>query len=336
MSELKDIQSAIFLEIKNNVPKNLSLVHEIADLLEISYDSAYRRIRGEKVISLEELYKLSKHFGISIDSHFEVKSGKIAFENLSVDQHTSCVKDWLGKIYHDFERIIQAPQKSIIYSAKDAPFYHFFQIPEIAAFKVFFWQKTLFQFSEYKNKKFSLEDYDDEIQKIGQKILIASTKVPTIEIWNEDTFGIFIRQIEYYWVSGLFQNKEDIRIICDGLEKWIRHVQLQAEYGFKFLLGQDPHGVENSFQLYENEVVLNDNSIIVDIGGHKITYLTYNVVSLLMTQDQAFCSTIENYMRGLISKSSLISSSSAKERNRFFNKLIQQVRQFRSRIEIDL
>lgn len=83
-------------------------------------------------------------------------------------------------------------------------------------------------------------------------------------------------------------------------------------------------------------MVLNDNSILVDIGGHKITYLTYNVVSLLMTQDQAFCTTIENYMRGLITRSSLISSSAAKERNRFFNKLIKQVRQFKSRIEMNV
>lgn len=247
MSDLKDIQAAIFLEIKNKIPDNLSLVHEIADLFKISYDSAYRRIRVEKIISLEELYLLSKHFGISIDSYFEVKSGKIAFDNLTVDQHTSCIKGWLQKIGHDFERIIQASNKSIIYSAKDAPFYHFFQIPEIAAFKVFFWQKTLFQFSEYKDRKFSLDEYDNEIQKIGRKILIASTKVPTIEIWNEDTFGIFIRQIEYYWISGLFKNEKDIRIICDKLEDWIRHVQLQAEYGFKFLYGQEPHGVENSF-----------------------------------------------------------------------------------------
>ncbi len=336
MNDLKDIQQTIFLEIKNKIPENLSFVHEIGELLEVSYDSAYRRIRGEKIISLEELYQLSKRFDISIDSYFEVKSGKIAFDNLTVGKQTSGVKDWLLKIQDDLNRVVQVPQKSIIYAAKDAPFYHFFQFPEIAAFKVFFWQKTLFQFEAYQNKKFSLDEYDDEIQQIGKKILITSTKIPTIEIWNEDTFGIFIKQIEYYWVAGLFKNERDLKTICDKLEEWIRHVQLQAEHGFKFLYGQEPHGVEDSFQLYENEVVLSDNTILVDIKGHKATYLTYNVVSLLMTQDQEFCSTIEKYMRGLIKKSTLISSSSSKERNRFFNKLIRQVQQLRSRIEMNV
>jgi len=336
MGELRSIQSAIFLEIKNKIPENLSFVHEIAELLGLSYDSAYRRIRCEKIVSLEELYKLSTHFGISIDSYFEVKSGKIAFDNITVDPNTSSIIDWLQKIYNDISSITSAPDKSMIYAAKDAPFFHFFQIPEIAAFKVFFWEKTLFQFPGYQNKKFSLDEYDDGIQKIGQKILIASTKIPTIEIWNEDTFAIFLRQIEYYWVSGLFKKEGDISIICEQLENWIRHVQFQAEHGFKFLYGHEAIGVADSFQLYENEVVLNDNTILVQIGGHMVTYLTYNVVSLLVTQDQAFCSTIENHMRGLIKKSTLISSSAAKERNRFFNKLIKQVRQFRSRIEMNI
>ena len=332
---LFDIQKAIFEEIKAKIPNNVSFVHEISELLGVSYDSAYRRIRGEKVISLEELYQLSQKYKISVDAYFEIKSGKIAFDQLTVDQDNTCVKDWLQKLYNDIELIISAPKRSMIYAAKDAPFFHFFHIPEIAAFKVFFWQKTLFQFTDYKQKKFSMDDYDDEIQSIGHKLLVASTKIPTTEIWNEDTFGIFLRQIEYYFVAGLFANENEVWLLCDKLEEWIRHIQLQAEHGVKFLYGQEPHGVEDSFRLYENEVVLSDNTILVEISGRKSAYLTYNVASLLMTQDQDFCDGIEKYMRGLISKSTLISSSAAKERHRFFNMLIRQVQQFRSRIGVN-
>lgn len=331
VEKLFDIQKAIFEEIKAKVPENFSFVHEVADLLKISYDSAYRRIRGEKVISLEELYQLSQKFEISIDSIFDTKRGKIAFDQLIVDQEKTCVKDWLQKLYNDIARILEAPQKSMIYAAKDAPFFHFFQIPEIAAFKVFFWQKTLFQFEDYKQKKFSIREYDDEIQLIGKKLLIASTKIPTIEIWNEDTFGIFLRQIEYYWVAGLFEDESEVWLLYDKLEDWIFHIQQQAEHGFKYLYGQEAHGIENSFRFYENEVVLSDNTILVDVLGRKSAYLTYNVASLLMTQDQEFCNGIEKYMRGLIKKSTLISSSAAKQRHRFFNMLIRQVQQFKSR-----
>lgn len=336
MEQITRIQEAIFTEIKSKIPENVSFVHEIAELLGMSYDSAYRRIRGEKILSLEELQKISQHYHISVDAHFQVDVGKIAFDNLTIGSQNFSITKWLEKILGDINKIAQASDKTIIYAAKDAPFMHFFQIPEIAAFKVFLWQKTLFQFKEYQDKKFSISDYDDEIQKIGRKILIASTKVPTIEIWNEDTFSIFIRQIEYYWISGLFKDENDIWILCDQLGNWIRHIQTQAECGFKFLYGQEARGVENSYQLYENDIVLNDNTILANLGGLKVAYLTYNVASLLVTTNQDFAANIENFMRGLIKNSTLISSSAAKERSRFFNKLINQVEQFRERIKISL
>jgi hypothetical protein len=50
-----DLQKELFVLIKHTLPSHISLVDEIADLLDISYDSVYRRIRGEKPISLNEL-----------------------------------------------------------------------------------------------------------------------------------------------------------------------------------------------------------------------------------------------------------------------------------------
>lgn len=333
MEQINKIQEAIFTEIKSRIPENVSFVHEIAELLGLSYDSTYRRIRGEKILSLEELRTISHHFQISIDAHFQVDLGKISFDNITIGAQNFGIVEWLRKILDDISKIATFSEKSIIYAAKDVPFIHFFQIPEIAAFKVFLWQKTLFQLKEYQDKKFSISDYDPEIQTIGRKILIASTKIRTIEIWNEDTFSIFIRQIEYCWVSGLFEDENDIWVMCTQLENWIRHLQQQAELGYKYLYGQENKGMENSYQLYENEVVLNDNTILADLNGLKMVYLTYNVASLLMTNNQGFCNNIANFMRGLIKNSTLISSSAAKERNRFFNRLIRQVEQFRERIK---
>ncbi len=333
MSQLFDIQKAIFQQIKEKIPANISFVHEIAGMLEQSYDSAYRRIRGEKMVTLEELYKLCTYFGISVDSLFKIKSGKIVFNNIAIEPGKVSIKEWLQNILTNIQMIQSAKEKSVIYAAKDAPFFHYFQIPELAAFKMFFWEKTLFQFPGYFEKKFSLSEYDQELHKIGRQVLIAYTKIPTIEIWNEDTFYIILRQIKYYWVSGLFKNPEEIWILFDKLETWILHIQQQAEYGYQFLYGLEPNGVEGTYKLYENEIVLNDNTVLVKTGDIKTTFLTYNVINLLTTTDSAFGDKIDNFLQGLIKKSIQISSAAAKERQRFFNRLIDQIGRFRSRIE---
>ena len=328
-----ETQEYLFQQIKESLPTHLSLVDEISELLKMSYDSAYRRIRGEKAITIDELQTLCKHFGISIDSLFNIKSGNVIFKDINIEHEGFGIKDWLKTIYNDLKKIHSSKEKELIYAAKDPPFFHYFQFPEIAAFKIFLWEKTLLQLYQYEEKKFSIKDYDEEIQKIGEKVLATYIKIPTIEIWNEDTFNITFRQIEYYWISGLFENKDDIFKLCDKLYLWIQHIRKQAEYGFKYFYGTNPEGVENSFQFYENEVVLNDNTIFVKTDNIEATYITYNVLSLLITTDPIFCKRIEHYLRGLLKKSTLISSVNAKERDRFFNKLLKKIENFRETID---
>ena len=326
------IQERLFREIKLKVKEDNSFVHTIAELLHVSYDSAYRRIRGEKIISVDELYKLSKAFDISIDSLFEVKSGKTVFNSVSIEPGKITLKQWLEGILLNLQ-VLQADQTSqIIYAAKDAPFFHYFHIPELAAFKMFFWEKTLFRFPGFENKPFNLADTDDELQAIGKKILLAYTKINVTEIWNEDTFYIILRQLEYYYVAGFFKNKDDLDTLFDKLGLWIRHLEQQAEFGFQYYYGIPPNGVPGSFKLFENEVVLNDNTVLMKTGEARMSFLTYNVINLLTTQDPDFCDKIEFFLDGVLQKSTLISSSAAKARKRFFNQLINQVERFRVKL----
>ena len=312
MGQNLEIQKTLFQKIKEKMPQNVSFVHEVAELLEISYDSAYRRIRGEKELSFMELSRISQHFGISIDTLFNIQSDNIVFKAHSLEPGKFTIKEWLELILADIKNINLSREKEIIYAAKDPPIFHYFQFPEVAAFKVFFWEKTLFQFPEYDNKKLRLDDFDKDILNIGQQIISTSAKIPTIEIWNEDTFNITLRQIEYYYIAGYFEKKDDIKNLIDKVQKWVRHIQKQAELGFKFLAWKEPEGIENTFKLYENEVVLNDNTIHVTLDDITAVYLTFNVLCLLITRDPEFCQKIEFYLRGLIKQSNLISISGTK------------------------
>jgi hypothetical protein len=332
MEEISSIQKAIFQQIKERLPANISFIHEIGEVLNLSYDSTYRRVRGDKDLSFEELYKLSKHYGISIDALCNIDSNSIVFNCLSLESAKFEVEQWMQMILHDIKMIHEAKDKQVIYAAKDPPVFHYFQFPEIIAFKVFLWEKTLFQFPGYDEKIFRLQDVEPELYNTGQKILAYATKVPTIEIWNRDSFSIMLRQIEYYWVSGFFETKDDILNLIDKLEKWVQHIQKQAEYGFKYIYGQTPEGIENSYQFYENDVVLNDNTILAKVDDKTIIYLTFNVLSLLVTTNPFFCETIRKHLKGLMMKSNLLSMVSAKERNRFFNRIINNIEQFRSSI----
>lgn len=74
MNEAIYVQKELFSRIKESLPPNISFVHEISELLEISYDSAYRRIRGEKELSISELTLLCSKYDLSVDQLIKLQS----------------------------------------------------------------------------------------------------------------------------------------------------------------------------------------------------------------------------------------------------------------------
>ncbi len=337
MEKQTDIQHAFFELIKKKTPPNISYIEEIAHILNISYDSAYRRIKGNKQLDFNELSKLSLYYDIPVDLIIRKREQEhICFQKLVIKPDSDSFKNWLNTIVSDLKWISEQKEKQIVYAAKDPPIWYHWNFPDIAAFKIFFWKKTLLQIPEFANKKFSITETEEdvEIQNIGNKMLKIAVKIPSVELWNEDTFNILLKQIEYYWVSGVFEQSDDVIRLCDSLEKWVRHIEKQAELGLKFIHGEKPIGIENSFQLYENEVVLNDNTIIVRTMGMSKCYLTYNTLNLLTTTDSSFIESIHNYFKLLEKKSILISSCSSKERKRFFNKLITTIDIFKKKVEM--
>ena len=65
-----EIQNLFFESIRQRLPGHISLADELAEVLGISNDSAYRRLRGDKKLSVEEMRVLSRKYLVSIDSLF--------------------------------------------------------------------------------------------------------------------------------------------------------------------------------------------------------------------------------------------------------------------------
>jgi hypothetical protein len=334
MNDEQHIQAQLFQQIKERIPDNYSIVHEISELLNISYDSTYRRLRNEKAITLEEAFQLCKKFRISLDELASSNSNFLSFQCFQVEPENFIGLKWLDRILEDLKYIVQQDRKEMVYAAKDPPIFQYFQFPEIAAFKMFFWEKTLFHFYDDEKKKFKIGHIQDDIKEKCLKIAQYSNQIPTTEIWNEDTFRILIRQIEYYWVSGYFESKEDLELLLEKIEIWLAHNQKQAEYGMKFPYDAPNQGIENSYKLYENEIVINDNTIHITTNRSESVYLTFNVLGLLHSSNSTFCTSISKFQKALMSKSNLISQVGDKERNRFFNKLNDCIYEFKKNFEV--
>ena len=80
-----ELQQQLFSTIKSKIPDHLSAPEEIAKMLEVSVDSVYRRMRGEKTITLDELHLLCTHYKISLDQLMNIQTGAYLFQGQLLD-----------------------------------------------------------------------------------------------------------------------------------------------------------------------------------------------------------------------------------------------------------
>ncbi|HET9429976.1 MAG TPA: helix-turn-helix domain-containing protein, partial [Chitinophagaceae bacterium] len=308
----------IFQAIKRRLPADASVSEEIAKLLGISTDSAYRRMRGEKQISLEELYALCTTYRISLDQLMNIETGAFMFQGNLVDSKTFRFDAYLTGILNYMAYFNSFKKKEIYYMCKDMPIFDHFHFREVAAFKRFFWLKTYLQFPELAKAKFRIADYPDEIYVLDQKILGLYNQIPSVEVWNIESMNIFFRQIDFYQDGQVFESENEVFRLYEALEKLWDHLERQASLGYKFDHNDPEQKRMADFSMYFNEVLLGDNSQLLVLDDSKLAFISHSTINYIMTRDLAFTENLYNHIQNQMKRSTLISAVSEKERSKFF------------------
>ena len=193
-----ELQQQLFKAIKSKMGESNTAVEEIAKLLDISNDSTYRRMRGDKTLTIDELQLLCNHYQVSLDQFMNVQTKGIVFQGQYMDKSNFRFEEYVTSLLHNMTYINSFREKKYYYLCKDLPIFHQYHIREIAAFKWFFYLKTYFHFPGFEKKKFRFTDHPDEIFSIERKVLDLYNQIPSVEIWNLENMNMFFRQIEFY------------------------------------------------------------------------------------------------------------------------------------------
>jgi BetR domain-containing protein len=318
------IQTTFLNQVKLNLPPNLSFVDQLAELLTISRDSAYRRLRGDTVLSLDEVKKICSHYNVSLDTLLSPNSEMVSFHNRKIDQAHFTFEMWLKSILSNLEMISSFPEKELVYVAKDIPFFHYYAFPRLAAFKMFFWMKTYHRYPQYADVNYSPDLISKELLQIGKRLWDRYTEIPTVEIWSDETAVVTQRQIEYYHDIGVITASE-AHELCDEYSRMLEHIQLYARNDTK-------ENNSSRFSMYKNDILIAETTIFFKMGDKRVTFLTYNTMNVLTTSNERFCENMEYFLTNVINKSIQISTSGEKERAKFFNRMQNSIQQLKKRI----
>jgi hypothetical protein len=324
-SDGENIQNAFLAQVQSRLSQNVSFADELAELLNISRDSAYRRIRGETVLSLDEVKKLYDRFGISLDVILSQSSEMVTFHRRVVDPTHYTLESWLNSLLKNLGALGSFEDHEMIFSAKDIPVFHYFRIPRLCSFKLFFWMKTLISYPAYEQTGFSPTAVPNELLTLAERVWAKYSSLNTIEIWNEEALYDTLKQIEYYNQCGFFKSKEDALVLCEDLISLLGKIRQEASVGKKSEGG--------AFGMFNNEILIADNTVFARMGSKRSVYVNQNTLNLLLTFQEPFCSQTESYLQNLMKKSNQISVTGERERNRFFNSMKERIILFKERLK---
>jgi len=331
--ETESAQQLFFKHIKSLLPPHISFADTISDVLEISNDSAYRRIRGETQITLEEIKKLCERFKISLDQLLQLNSNSFLFTGTLTNSTDFDYDKWLESCLEVIKGVKKYEPHHMTYLAKEFPFFYYFLIPEIAAFKSFFFMKSILFYDEWKGKSFSVKDDFSKYHQIWKELSETFATIPGTEIWNIENITSTIRQIEFYHATGVFKSEEDVISLFDKLLELIEHIEIQAEYGVKLQYKQKPSlNLKATYNMFINELIMGDNMQIVQLGETNLTYLNHTILNYMMTTSVSFNSYMKRTLDVIAQKSTPISRVNEKERLKFFNELRLKIRRAKEKI----
>lgn len=325
--ETNNIQVLFFQQIKSLLPSHVSMVDAIADLLNISNDSAYRRIRNEKQISLEEMQKLASHYKISLDQFMHLESNSFIFTGHLTNESDHPFEKWMKDTLEQLSFMRSFKHRHMYYLAKDIPAMHYFALPEFWAFKSFVWKKSVLHYDSLKGVKFSIQQQIAESHpELARKMVDVYNEIPSTEIWNIECINTTLRQLDFYRAANIFETKEDDTAFCDSFLLLVDHMEKQAELGLKFVVGENPKSTAASYCLFNNEFQLGDNTVFAELDTMKITFLNHSNFNFIGTRDERFNNYMYDNLSNLMRKSTQISEVGERERIKFFNRIRERIK----------
>jgi len=321
------VQEVFIKKLKETVSPNVSLSEELADLLKISPDSAYRRLRNETEFTLKEVHAIANHFNISIDSLFAFNNDFVTCNYIKLTDSAENFEKYLASLAGQLKTLQKLENRQIVYAAEEVPIFHSLGTDPLRAFKLFYWQRSVLNVPEYQNKKYTQDVVPKKLLDIAADIHESYKHVPSVEIWTDNTILTTVKQIEFYFESGAFTKKEDALLVLEQLHKMTDNLSEYSEQQRK------SKNEEENFKLYSSDLVIGTNCIHITTDHFNSSYISFNTLNSLTTTNRVFCEEIEHWMKNLMKKSTLISGSAEKQRFRFFSNMRKQIAACEERIK---
>jgi hypothetical protein len=302
-------QELLLKHIRKQLSKSISIIDEIATILNISYDAAHRRISCKSKFSIDETVQLANHYNISLDNLFFQKEKVIVEKTIEITTLNDLLL-YFKKSAEQMEQLTSYPNATLYYSAKDIPLFYFMDGTILSKFKAYVWLNLLN--SNRSNISFENFVVNESFMEHMQKLKRAYENVVIKEIWNDTTINSSLQQILYFYEAGLL-NFKNANALYKDLQRILN------------LIKDKCNNPNSNFSIYYNELILLNNNVLIEANQRLTMFVPYTLLGYFITDNEDSCKNVHRFFNQQIINSKPLNQSGIKEQNLFFNRANRKI-----------
>lgn len=333
---MKTLQDKIFDSILSRFEKKSDAVANLSELLSVGKDAIYRRLRGDTIITPEEIGILSEEFKLSLDGLIHNQSNLVFFSFKPFENTLKNFDDYLDSAIKDTEIVASRQDSVLYYASSEIPIFLIGLVPEVVSFHLYLWGKNAFGFDYLNDLKFSFDLIPPSTKEKYKTLIDLYMKVPSVELWGSNLIDNLLKQIEYHSVSDKFANPDDALVLLKKLSIMFKHIKEMARHGKKFHPGSEPNSASHPYELYHNELLYIKNTVIGITPSGVGVFSSFGNPNYLKSYDARVTDYIVNWFEKVKLKSTPLSAAGIPNLDLVFNRIQKKIEKMESKIRLHL
>ncbi|WP_116106706.1 hypothetical protein [Lewinella sp. IMCC34191] len=326
-----DFQRRYFTNLSKRFDSKQAMIEAIAELLHLSRDAIYRRVRGDSQLMANELAELARTFDQPMpDGQYQIP---FRYNRSEVDIRSP--EDYLNQLEVHLARVEQLQDPYIYIANPGIPIFYEMLYPRLLALKLYVYSITCWNFPGWRELAFSDSLIDSRLLERARDIGVASLHIPGVELWSLGLLSTTLDQIEYLHVAGRYAREGEALRLLDEVGGMVNHLNEMARVGRKYAPGGQPEAMSATFRPVHNELANNDNAILIESAHRSSLFVTFLTPNYLQTEDAQICEMTRQWFDRIAAVSGSLGPDANKYREWFFNRLRTQILDTRRRIEAE-
>jgi len=308
----KTLNELLIEEMKLRIPNNSELMNKLCDILDMSKEAIYRRMRGEVQFSLEEASIISEKTGLSLDSLSGISSLKRPFVFKISDFANPQGMDYklINETVELLGKIKDNPDTEIGISAKLIPDGIHLNYPYITRFYLFQW---IYQYdnTNHRKKYGEVKGTDKVLEILTHMAYLLQHIKKTYYIFDKRIFENMVEDIKYFNSIGLISH-DDIQLLKVDLYACLDDLEQQASTGLNRL--------GNKIEIYLSNINFEAGFSYIKSENYKISTVRSFTFYDITSNDTIVFEKSLKWIQSLKWASMMISESAEIARINFFAK----------------